>query len=239
MFLEEDEYSESNRFQNLDGIEYKIVQILLNSDNKYANNVWRILKYDTQDALNKPALTHEEKLELIGGTPQNMKVNQGVGSDEIKTRVFLYPFVNEARTLQATSIYIYVNKIEPINIGQSNVDIVIETVTHANLGEVLTDADIVSNPEETNPNDYHYTDEENPYVEYKSRATVLLKSLLAALNGKYIDGVDTLNFTKAAKGLETNGKAEMNMYNRRSFFGHTIHFNATMSGLSDSSDIGL
>lgn len=241
MVNEVNEYMESNRFQNLDGIEYKIIQKLLNSDNKYANNVWRILKYNTQKALNEPALTRTEKLELVSGTPQNMQVNTSADAsqDEIKTRVFLYPFVDEAWTLQATAIYIYVNKIEPINIAQSNVDVVIETVTHASIGVVATEADSLSNPDETNPNDYIYTDDTNPYVEYKSRITVLLKSLLAALNGMFIDGVGYLQFNRADKGLFTNSKVEKNLYNRHAFFGDTIHFNVVMSGISDTPDEGF
>lgn len=234
----EDEFTNYNRFQNLDGVEYKIVQKLLTSNNKYADNVWRLMKYNTTDALNQEALTQEEKMELIDGTPQNMKVNTGVSQDEIKTRVFLYPFVDDAWTIQAASIYIYVNKIEPINRYLSNIDIVIETITHAKIGVVTTEADMLSNPEETNPNDYTYSDDVNPYVEYKSRVTVLLKSLIAALNGMEIDGVGTLEFNKASKGLETNSGVEMNMYNRKSFFGHTIHFNITMGNLSGSPDIG-
>lgn len=236
--MNEDEYTNYNRFQNLDGAEYKIVQKLLTLDNKYANNIWRLLKYNTVDALNKDALTQQEKMELIIGTPQNAKANESASKDEVKARVFLYPFADDAWTVEATSIYIYVNKIEPINRFQSNVDIVIETVTHADIGIVATEADTISNPEETNPNDYIYSDDVNPYVEYKSRITVLLKSLIAALNGTGIDGIGTLQFTRAARGLETNGNAEMNMYNRKSFFGHTIHFNAPMANVSDSPDRG-
>lgn len=236
--MNEDEFSEYNRFQNLDGVEYKIVQKLLTLDNKYANNVWRLLKYNTTDALSKPALTSQEKMELIDGTPQNMKVNTGVSSDEIKTRIFLYPFVDDAWTLQATSIYIYINKIEPINANQSNIDVVIETITHAKIGVVATEADTISNPNETNPNDYIYSDDENPYVEYKSRVSVLLKSLLAALNGTPIDGIGPLQFIQVSAGLETKGKVEMNMYNRKSFFGHTIHFNIKMANISDTPNRG-
>ena len=40
-----------NRFVNLDNIEYRIVNYLAKSKTKYANNLWKILKYDTEDCL--------------------------------------------------------------------------------------------------------------------------------------------------------------------------------------------
>ena len=43
-----------NRFVNLDNIEYRIVNYLAKSTTKYANNLWKILKYDTEDCLSLP-----------------------------------------------------------------------------------------------------------------------------------------------------------------------------------------
>lgn len=234
------EYNEYNRFPNLDGIEGKIICHLLHSTSKYTKLFWKILKYNTKDALSQPELTQNEKMELIDGTVNNTKLNANNEEQDIKTRLFFSPFIDDAWTAQASSVYIYVDNIYPIDQNRSDISLTVETVTHAKISTLYTDADLLSNPDDTNPNDYFYEDENNPTVMYKSRATVLLKCILAELNGLYIDGIGYLQFNtnKSIDGDRIQSKAELNLFNRRSFFGHSIKFNVTMSGDSDSSSVG-
>ena len=46
-----------NRFVNLDNIEYRIADFLAKSDNKYADYLIKIIKYDTMDTHMRQSLT--------------------------------------------------------------------------------------------------------------------------------------------------------------------------------------
>jgi len=134
---------------------------------------------------------------------------------------------------------------------RSIVSVGVETVIHAKINFLsngpATNCD-AGDPEQANPakelinaNDYYYKNEENPAVRFKSRATVLLKCLLAELNGLYIDGVGYLGFiaSKPNEGDAIKSKATLSLFNNRSFFGHRIGFNVTMSGISDDPEGGF
>ena len=54
-----------NRFVNLDNIEYRIVNYLAKSKTKYANNLWKILKYDTEDCLSLPDVSYKDRMALL------------------------------------------------------------------------------------------------------------------------------------------------------------------------------
>ena len=84
----EAEYSdnECNRFENLEGIEAKILNHLLYSKSRHANNLWKLLKYSTPNALNEADLEPAEKIEIVydnyvEGMPANTK------------RFFMQPFI--------------------------------------------------------------------------------------------------------------------------------------------------
>lgn len=70
--------------------------------------------------------------------------------------------------------------------------LVVELATHNHINVVTSEADFIAHPEITNPNDYYYNDNETPTVQCKSRETLLLKSVLAELNGLLVDGVGYL-----------------------------------------------
>ena len=55
-------FNSLNRFENLDGLEAKIVNKLVNSTNKYADIFWKILKYDDLNALSQPSLDKKDSL---------------------------------------------------------------------------------------------------------------------------------------------------------------------------------
>lgn len=225
------EFSSLNRFTNLDGIEAKIIGHLIDSDSEYAELFWKILKYDSADALVKEKLSRAEKIELVEGYNTNAS-----GGWIEQTRLFFGPFVDDAWTKECSSVYLYVDSVAPVNAANANVKVSVETVIHSRINALFGDADVIANPGGTNPNDYYYTDDENPAVQYKSRATTLLKCILAELNGLYIDGIGYLMFDGRDADMserKTSG-ATLSLFNNRSFFGHQIHFNVEMSGVSDN-----
>ena len=167
---------------------------------------------------------------MVDGNSSNTQGGQ-TGS----TRVFVSPFVYDASETESTYVHIYVDDIHPMDHMRSVVSVTIETVVHALSNAIIGDADLESNPE-TNPNDYYYKDPNNPVVQIKSRATVLLKCIIAELNGLYIDGIGYLQFNVnfAFEGEKRKGYATLSLFNDRSFFGHKIQFNVPISGISEN-----
>ena len=129
---------------------------------------------------------------------------------------------------------LYIGEIVPMNAMESAVSLVVELATHNHINLVSGEADFVAHPDITNPNDYYYSNDIDPVVQYKSRESVLLKCVLAELNGLYIDGVgytqfNTLKSTTDGQ-VKITPKASMSIYDRRSFFGHKVQFLIPMSG---------
>jgi len=217
------EFNEYNRFPNLDGIEAKIVEKLVNSDNKHAKNLWKLLKYNDIYALSQPDLSKEEKVALI------YKDNGEMTSK----RIFFQPFVNDAWQEQCCSLYIYVSRIYPFDHTRAQIGITVETVVHSKICAIAGDGDPDLNPE-ANPNDSD--DKGNIVVVFKNRATVLLKCILALLNGLYIDGIGYVQFN-ARNGVFS--KVEMPQWINRSYYGHATTFSVAMSGFSDTPDKGF
>lgn len=226
------EFNEFNRIPNIDGVESKIIEHLLNSTTKDAETFWKILKYDSKDALIQNNLTKAEKMELVEAYGSNP-----TGGQTGTTRLFLSPFSDDAWSQECSSVYIYVDDLYPMDHMRANLVVTVETVTHIKANILYGDADLESNPD-TNPNDYYYADLENPTVRFKSRTSVLLKCILAELNGLYLDGIGYLQFNvnNAMTGLgsKIEGNAKMTVYNRRSYFGHKINFNMAISGISSN-----
>lgn len=237
MDFERSNYNEFNRFNNLDGLEAKIVVHLVNSKTKYANIIWKLLKYNSLDALSKPDVTIADRWNLVCND----------NGEPITKRVFFSPFVDDAWQEQCSSIYIYVEQVLPVDHLRSTVGITIETVTHSKISAINGDGDPELNfTTETlnngstkeislaNPNDSD--DEGHIVVAFKNRATVLLKCLLAELNGLYLDGVGYLQFNMR---MPLKCKATMPLYNRRSFYGHSISFAINMAGDSSGEAMGV
>lgn len=184
MSSEYSEFNAFNRYQNLDSIEAKIISHLLNSQSKAAQILWKILKYDTMDALSHENLTYDQRQELIF-----QENGQSTGK-----RVFYAPFVDDAWQEQCSSLYVYVANIYPKDHEVAIIGVNIETVVHSKVSIINGDSDVdfYKNVEEVNPNDTGLDTEGNNVVAFKNRETVLLKCVLAELNGLYIDGVGYL-----------------------------------------------
>lgn len=216
------QYNSFNRFENLDGIETKIVNHLISSESKHAKIFWKLLKYNDIYALSQPELTEAEKLELVYND----------NGEITSKRVFFQPFVNDAWQEQCCSVYIFVSDIYPFDHTRSNVNVTVETVVHSKICAIAGDGDPLLN-KEANPND---SDEQgNIVVAYKNRATVLLKCILAELNGLYLDGIGYLQFN-SKDGLR--GRTQMPLWINHAYYGHATTFAMALSGISDSSLIG-
>lgn len=229
------EYNDMNRYENLDSVETKILQHLIYSNTKHANNFWKLLKYNTLNALSEPDLTVAERLELVNN-------DSGYPTDK---RVFLAPFVDDAWAEQCSSAYIFMERINPVNASTSFVTITVELVTHSKVAVVNGDGDPLLN-EEANPND---TNEEGEViVPIKNRESILVKSILAELNGLYLDGIGYLQMNTLAHGPQSkdgygnktiSGEVSMPLFSSRSFYGHSIKFVMEISGVSGSGWVGF
>ena len=121
-YLERSEFNEFNRFQNLDGIEAKIVTHLVKSHTKFADIIWK---------LSQPTVSEAERWKLVCCD----------NGDPVSKRVFFSPFVDDAWQVQCSSLYIYVENVLPIDHLRSTVGITIETVTHSKISAINGDGD--------------------------------------------------------------------------------------------------
>lgn len=228
------EYNAYNRYPNLDGLEWKIVSHLLGpkpadaaeqaaifqSESSTIKAFWKILKYNDLNALSQPDVTWAERVSLICND----------NGDPVNKRVFFAPFVDDAWTEQCSSVYIYVDKIYPVDHLKATVGVAVETVVHSKISAIAGDYDPDLNPN-ANPNDFD--SEGNIVVPFKNRATVLLKCILAELSGLCLDGIGYLQFNQK---LHQQCKTDLSLWNSRSFYGHSVIFGIEMSGVSDSPD---
>ena len=210
-----------NRYTNLDNIEWKIIDYLVKSKSKYANYLWKILKYDTEDCLTKADLTEKEKWALV-------YKNNG---ESTQYRVFMTPFTDDAWEQQSSHLHIYVYGINPMSHITGKVHVCFECIIHNKLSNIYGDASEY-NP---NTNPVELDDNGNPVIEYKSRATEMLKDIIAALNGEMINAIGVLQFNEDLSPYDT---AKAALWNRKNFFGYRIIMTSLISGVSENSECG-
>lgn len=209
-----------NRYVNLDNIEWHIIDYLMKSDSKYADYLWKILKYNTPDCLSLPSLTLDEKMDLV-------YVGNG---DASNYRVFMTSFVDDTWEDQSSHLHVFVNQLSPKDHLSTICNITIECITHNKIAMIYGDASEF-NPD-TNPSEMKDGEFLTPY---KNRCTVMLKTILADLNGRFVNGVGTLQFSK---NLGVENVAKHNLWNLKKFFGYQITFSTIISGTSDNSFCG-
>lgn len=105
-----------NKYSSTRGFGYSIIKYLMKNNEV----IWKLLKYNTPDALDKPNLTLEEKRQLIW---------TGNGDSE-DYRVFRSPFLDDAITSQISQLRIYNSVLSPDNRSIGTVDIGIECLCH-------------------------------------------------------------------------------------------------------------
>lgn len=209
------------RYPNLDNIEWKIIDYLVNSPSKYANYLWKILKYDTEDCLTQADLTTDEKLDMVF-------VNNGLSTNK---RVFLSPYVDDAWTEQTSHLHIYLYGIDPESHLSGKVHVCFECIVHNKINLIYGDASEY-NPQ-TNP--VELDGNGDPVTPYKTRTSTMLKSVIAALNGEMVNGIGMFQFNKQLSPYDTD---RASLWNSNSFIGHRLIMSTIMSGVSECSNCG-
>lgn len=224
-----DDYNTSNnafnRFVNLDSIEDRIIYYLISDKGKseeqlkHIHTIWRLLKYNDIDCLIDTKHTLP-KLKEIAKFIDNGTVEQ---SDK---KIFRYAFIEDVFTDQTAMIRVYIDSITPTNHLISVVNIGIDLLIHNKISNV-------TNPLHDNTGDLYNLTEENLEIGLsigmKNRATVLLKSVLALLNGADIAGVGALQFNQ---NLNRFNQSRLGLWNNRNYYGHKLIISCQMSGVS-------
>lgn len=210
-----------NRFTNLDGIEDKIIFYLISEKNKspqelkLVHTLWRLLFYSDKGCLiedeEHPLPTYKQIAQLID--------NDGVHQEQ--KRIFRYPYVDDSFGVECSMLRIYIDKISPTNHLISSVNIGIEVITNTKIVNIMNNL-YDENDEFNNPT------EQYPLITYKNRCTIMLKTILALLNGKDIAGVGKVQFNKQAN---TFSETNLNIWNTKSFFGYQTYMSCLMSGV--------
>ena len=201
-----------NRFVNLDAIEERIINHFVTSDSESANRICKLLKYADSRALLYPNLSIKEKAELVDmdSTKQEEK------------RFFRSPFIEDAMTVQCSLIRIYIDSIVPKNHLNAIVNVGFDIVTHNKIVNVYNDScDDLENPEQFRPIEQE--------VMMKSRNSVILKNLLAEINGLEIAGVGKFQFNQT---LSPFSQAKLGIFNNKNYMGYKIIVPVMMSGVS-------
>ena len=108
--------SSYNQYDGLQNFTLLIIQhLMLNNE-----DIWKLLKYDTQDALEKPNLTREEKANLI--------YPGASGGDMDDYRVFRTPYLDDLTTNQQAQLRVYLESITPDTRLYGTVDVNIEVI---------------------------------------------------------------------------------------------------------------
>ena len=116
--------SSYNQYDGLQNFTLFIIQhLMLNNE-----DIWKLLKYDTQDALEKPNLTREEKAKLI--------YPGASGGDMDDYRVFRTPYLDDLTTNQQAQLRVYLESITPDTRLYGTVDVNIEVICHVKMIEL-------------------------------------------------------------------------------------------------------
>lgn len=201
-----------NRFDNLDSIEDRIINYLIESDSVYANRIWKVLKYSEVDALLQEDLTKEEKSKLVDNG----------AADQSEKRVFRYPYFEDAFVVKSSVLRIYIDSVVPENHLVSKVNIGFDLISNNKINNLYNDEN----------DNLEYPDTYRPISEnvmLKSRNSVLLKNLLAELNGKDIEGVGVLQFNQ---DLSMFSQARLGFFNNQNYSGYKVLMACMQSGVS-------
>ena len=102
--------NDNNKHKALRYISNNIVEKLVN-DNEI---IWKLLKYQDPDALNKENLTTQEKRDLIY-KGWHYRDNELVLDEMNDKAVFRQPWIDDADTKQSTMLRIYLSSLLPNN----------------------------------------------------------------------------------------------------------------------------
>ena len=211
-----------NRYTNLDGAEWRIIHALASSKSKHAKNLWRMLKYNTSDCLIRDdADVDPTNVNYIANRLALVYVDTGVSDDK---KVFMTPYVDDAWVTQSARLDVFVDSIKPTSNINSQVNIGIEIIVHNKINNI--DGDASPTDPESNPSEIRNGES---IIPYKSRATTMLKSVLAELNGVFIDGVGMLQHNMQ---INSESKTISKVWNNHAYLGFSVMFSTYINGVS-------
>lgn len=222
MFFKDDELLVYNRFDNLDGAEDKIIYYLISEKNKtpeqlkYVHTLWRLIYYDDIRALindkNHPLPTYKQIEKLI------------CNDETLQSpyRIFRMPYIVETEEEESSILRVFVDRIMPTNHLIAQVNFGVDILVHSRLTNIL-------NPITDDNDEVINVNELKPLVQYKNRATTMLKCVIALLNGAYISGIGNLLFSREPNRFV---ESKMGLMNNRTVYGYRTIFTCQMSGVS-------
>lgn len=222
MFFGQEELLSFNRFDNLDGAEDKLIYYLLSEKDKtpeqlfYVHTLWRLLYYEDIKAL------INDKLHPL---PTYKQIEKLICNDETLQspyRIFRMPYVAETEEEQGAVLRVFVERIIPDNHLIAQVNFGVDILVHSKLTNIL-------NPITDDNDEVINVNELKPLVQYKNRATTMLKCVLALLNGAYISGIGNLIFSREPNRFV---ESKLGLMNNRSTYGYRTIFTCQMSGVS-------
>ena len=110
-----------NRYDTIRDIGYLLINELIKNN----DDIWKLLKYNTPDALMRDFLTLDEKRALIFDGFTN--------PDSEEYRVFRQPFLDDAFEQQVTQLRCYLLSINPENRSVGTITYALETVCHTKI----------------------------------------------------------------------------------------------------------
>lgn len=115
--------TEYNKFEQLPQLSYNIISYVLNNN----ENLWKLLKYEESDALDKSNLTYDNKIALIyNGDVENLT----------DYRVFMDSFNDDAFDKTCSLFRVFPINIIPENRLIGNIDIGIQVMCHNKINQL-------------------------------------------------------------------------------------------------------
>lgn len=117
-------FNSMNEYTAIRKLSYNIIKFLkLNAQELGIEDLWKLLKYPTTDALSKPALTKSEKMALI--------YNGGKNIDQY--RVFLQDSRQDVNMDKHSELRVFITSIIPFNYAMGQVNVCFEVFSHADI----------------------------------------------------------------------------------------------------------
>lgn len=158
-------FNDYNRFTHIPNFSMNIINYLIDNN----ETIWKLLKYETNDALSKPNLTTDEKTNLIYSGMSKVDNPEDYKDAEKGYRVFTKGMSTDAIVEACSQLHIYVGNVIPRDHIVSNIDMYIQIISHN--GILVLD-------------------------NYQNRNEVMLQQILSTLNGAEIQGITNLSFDK-------------------------------------------
>lgn len=167
-----DTFNDYNRFTNITDFSMNIINYLIDNN----ENIWKLLKYPGNDALQQPNLTEDEKTNLIYD-------GSGIGDnyleEEQNYRVFTKGMSSDAINVQCSQLHIFLDDLIPKDRIRGQANIAFQIISHT---AILTLNNCLN------------------------RNEIILQELLSTLNGTDIKVMSPLSFDVPGNGYSNEAK---------------------------------